>query len=113
MVVQLDRGHHRHLPVPQHRHRVPERRRGKLHLAELVHHDHPAALRRDQRRQRDPLERLQVHAVPPDAWRARHRHMREDAAVTRDRLHHEALPAPAHPDLVGHEPTQRDPGIAE
>jgi hypothetical protein len=39
--------------------------------------------------------------------------MREDAAVTPDRLHHEALPAPAHPDLVGDEPTKRHPGIAE
>src|SRR6266540_1022439 len=33
--------------------------------------------------------------------------------ATPDRLHHEALPAPAHPDLVGHEPTKRHPGIAE
>lgn len=37
----------------------------------------------------------------------------QHAAVAPDRLHREALSAPAHPDLVGDEPTEPDPGVAE
>jgi hypothetical protein len=92
--------------------RISEPLRGELHLAELVDQRHAAgpAL---ERRQRDPLERLEIDAVATHPGRSPQVAVSQRRAVALERLDREAHAASALAELLGRKPRDRHARLAQ
>jgi hypothetical protein len=113
VTVRVHRGDDWSVRVKQRSNRVAEPLGGKLHLAQLVDHQHAACRDVIERREREALERFEVNAVPTDPRPAPMADLRQDALLSSHRLDAKPGPAPTLAHLASHKPRHGDVGLAE
>src|SRR5215211_3500768 len=113
VTVRVHRGDDGGFRVKERPNRVPKPVGGKLHLAQLVDHQHAACRDVLERRKRDALEHLEVHAIPADPRPAPMADLSQGALFSGHGLNPKPRPASALAYLAGQEARNGDVGVAE